>query len=97
MVLASAVWICGAFSASTSDCISDFERRRRELVGVVDDEAELGRVLRVDAARVLRGNDDGGVDFAGAHVFARLHFVGVVDGGEGLDVGGDGVEGLAEL
>ncbi len=67
-----------------------------ELIGIVDDQADDRSVLRVDAARVLCGNDDGGIDLAGAHILAGLHLVGVLDGGEGLDVDGDGVEGLAQ-
>ena len=68
-----------------------------ELVGVVDDEAQLGRILGVDAARILRGNDDGGIDFAGADVFFGLALVSVFDGSEGGDVDGDGVERFADL
>ncbi len=60
-------------------------------------KAELGRVLRVDAARIMLGDNYRGVDFAGAHVFARRDFIGVIDGGEGLDIGGDGIEGLAHF
>ena len=70
---------------------------RSEQVGVIDNEAQLGRILGVNAPRVLLRNDDRGIDFAGAHVLARLHLVVVLDGGEGLDVGGDGIEGLAHL
>src|ERR1039458_4503598 len=47
-----------------------FDGARAEWVGVIDDQADDGRVLRGDAAGVLDGNDDGGVDLAGAHVFA---------------------------
>ena len=57
----------------------------------------LRRILRVDAARILRRNDDCRIDLAGAHVFARLLLVVVGDGGEGADVDGDGVKGLADL
>ena len=74
-----------------------FQAGRSEQIGVIDHETELGRVLRIDAPRVLRRNDHRRVDLAGAHVFARLHFVGVLDGREGLDVHRDGVEGLAHL
>ncbi len=37
------------------------------------------RILRVDAARILRRNDDRRIDLAGAHVFARLRFVVVIE------------------
>jgi hypothetical protein len=43
-----------------------FQGAGGELVGVIDDQAEPGRVLRVDAAGKLGGNDNGGVDLAGA-------------------------------
>ena len=87
----------GAVSAVDQRLHLGFKAAGGELVGVIDDQADAGRILRVDAARVLRGNDDGGVDLAGAHIFAGLHLVGVLDGGEGLDVDGDGVEALADL
>ena len=45
----------------------------------------------------MLGNDHGGIDFAGADVFAGLVFVRVLDGGEGLDVNGDGVEAFADF
>ena len=66
-------------------------------IGVIDNQADLGCVLRIDAAGVLRGDDDGPVDFTGAHVFAGLYFVGVLDGGKGLDIDGNRVKGLADF
>ena len=62
----------GVVRASTSRLHLGFERAGGELVGVIDDKADVRRILRIDAARILGGNDDGGVNFAGAHVFAGL-------------------------
>ena len=86
----------GAVSALTTNCISASMEPEVNGSELSTTRPMCGRVLGVNAAGVLGGNDDGGVDFAGAHVFAGLHLVGVVEGGEGLDVDGDGVEGLAE-
>jgi hypothetical protein len=97
MELARRGWIAGLVSAVASALHLRLERSAHELIGVIDDEAKLGRILRVDAARVLLGDDDGAVDSARAHVFPSFVLVGVVNGGEGLDVGRDGIEALADL
>ena len=59
-----------------------FQAAAHELVGVIDDEADVRRVLARDAARILRRNDDGGIHFAGAHIFARLLLVVIRNGRE---------------
>ena len=68
-----------------------------ELVGVIDDHAQFGRVAGEHAARILRGDDDDAGELAGAHIFDGLALVAVLSGGEGADVGGDGVEGLVHF
>src|SRR5271166_1478382 len=68
-----------------------------ELIGVIYDEAQARRVAGVYAARKLRGNDDGGVYFASANIFAGRVLVSVVDGGESSDVDSNGGEGFANF
>ncbi len=97
MDLASRSWIVRRVHRVHQRLHLRLERPRREQIGVVDDEPELGRILRVDAPRILRRDNDRRIDLAGAHVLARLHLGRVLHCGEGLDVDGDGVEGLAHL
>ena len=66
-----------------------FQRGAHDVVGVVDDERDTGMVLLVDAARILRRNDDGAVETAGAHILHGLFVAVVGNGSEGMCVGLD--------
>ena len=91
---------------STSGCVERLrqlaelrlQRRAHEVVGVVDDERDARMVLLVDAARILRRNDDGAIELAVAHVLHRLLIAVVVRPGlkvRALDC--TAVERLADL
>ena len=72
MFLSMVSGMTGALSASIERLHLRLKAAGGELVSVVDDQAKLGRILRVDAARILRWDDDSGVDFAGADILRAV-------------------------
>ena len=54
-------------------------------------------VLLIDAARILRWNDDSALDFTVAHIFHSFPVVVVIDGDEGANIGPNGIEGLTDF